>query len=189
MTNDANASNTSAVKGAVTGNIVLVGMPGAGKSTLGVVLAKILNKGFIDCDLVIQQECDKTLQALIDEYGVDGFLDIENRVLSDIQAENTIVATGGSAVYSDDAMRHLAGIGTVVYLDISYDSLTSRLDDLQERGVVLKGGNSMSLQDLYNERYPLYEACADMRVNIDDLSVSAAARKVAAALQAWEKTD
>ena len=121
-------------------NIVLIGMPSAGKSTLGIVLAKILNYQFVDADLVIQNQCDKTLQKLIDACGPEGFIQVENEILRDIEAENSIIATGGSAVYSDEAMKHLAEIGRVVYLQISYEELVSRLHDLQERGVVLKGG-------------------------------------------------
>ncbi len=92
-------------------NIILIGMPGAGKSTLGIVLAKILNYNFVDADLVIQNQCDKTLQKLLDACGPDGFIEMENQVLSDMEFEHTVVATGGSAVYSEDAMRHLSGIG------------------------------------------------------------------------------
>jgi len=164
-------------------NIVLIGMPGAGKSTLGIVLAKILNKSFIDADLLIQNQCDKTLQKIIDAMGPEGFISIENEVLSEIRAENTVIATGGSAVYSDAAMKHLASIGTIVYLEISYESLISRLNDLQERGVVLKGGISMSLRELYEEREPLYQRYADITVNVDDLNITAAARKVASAVE------
>lgn len=160
-------------------NIVLIGMPGAGKSTLGVVLAKILNKGFIDTDLVIQGECGKTLQAIIDAEGPEAFISVENAILGKLQTENSIIATGGSAVYSDEAMRHLAALGPIVYLRITYDSLVDRLSDLQERGVVMKGGISMSLRELYDERRPLYEKYADVIVDIDGLSITAASRKVA----------
>lgn len=165
-------------------NIVLIGMPGAGKSTLGVVLAKILNYDFVDADLVIQNQCDKTLQKIIDACGPEGFIEVENQVLSGIQAENSIISTGGSAVYSDAAMRHLSEIGTVVYLKISYDQLVHRLSDLRERGVVMKDGIGMSLRDLFDERKPLYEQYAEITVDVDDLTITAAARKVADAVEA-----
>ena len=168
---------------AIKDNIVLIGMPGAGKSTLGIVLAKIVNKNFVDADLLIQSQCDKTLQKIIDAMGPEGFIEIENQVLSDLEAHDCVIATGGSAVYSDAAMRHLKDIGTVVYLQISYESLVSRLNDLQERGVVLKRGIGMSLRELYEERKPLYEMYADITVNVDDLTITAAARKVASAIE------
>lgn len=164
-------------------NIVLIGMPGAGKSTLGIVLAKILNYDFVDADLIIQQQCDKTLQRLIEACGPDGFIEVENQVLSEMGFEHTIIATGGSAVYSDAAMRHLGEIGRVVYLQINYDELKARLADFSERGVVMKGGIGMSLRDLYDERKPLYEKYADIVVDVNDLSITAAARKVADALK------
>ena len=160
-------------------NIVLIGMPGAGKSTLGIVLAKILNYDFIDADLVIQNSCDK----LIDACGPEGFIQVENEILRELNASKSIIATGGSAVYSDEAMKHLAEIGTIVYLKITYDQLVSRLSDLQERGVVLKGGIGMSLRELYDERLPLYEQYAEVTVDVNDLSITAAARKVADALK------
>ena len=164
-------------------NIVLIGMPGAGKSTLGIVLAKIVGYDFIDADLVIQNQCDKTLQKLLDACGPEGFIAVENQVLSDLKAERSVIATGGSAVYSDEAMKHLSEIGRVVYLKISYDELRSRLSDLQERGVVLKNGVGMSLHELFDERKPLYEKYAEVTVNVDDLTITAAARKVASALK------
>ena len=164
-------------------SIVLIGMPGAGKSTLGIVLAKILNKGFLDADLVIQNHCGKTLQDIIDAEGPEAFIAIENRILCGIEAEDTIIATGGSAVYSDEAMRHLGELGPIVYLKISYESLVDRLCDLDERGVVLRDGVSMSLRDLYDERQPLYERYADITVDVNDLSITAAARKVAHAVR------
>ena len=163
-------------------NIILTGMPGAGKSTLGVVLAKILNYDFLDADLYIQNKHGKTLQDIINERGPLGFLDVENEDLQEICPHHTVVATGGSAVYSTEAMQHFQRIGTVVYLQISYDSLVERLGDLQERGVVLKGGIGMSLAELYEERLPLYEKWAQVTVDVEGLSITDAAKKVAAAL-------
>lgn len=163
-------------------NIILIGMPGAGKSTLGVVLAKIANKRFVDADLVIQERCGATLQAIIDEKGSEAFIELENEILCSIEAENTVVATGGSAIYSEGAMRHFSDIGTIVYLEISYESLIDRLGDLQERGVVMRNGMGMSLRELFDERKPLYEKYADITVDVDDLSITAAARKVASAI-------
>lgn len=165
-------------------NVVLIGMPGAGKSTLGVVLAKIIGYDFIDADLVIQNQCDKTLQMIIDACGPEGFIEVENNILSDIDADRSIISTGGSAVYSDAAMKHLTEIGTVVYLKISYSQLVHRLSDLRERGVVMKNGIGMSLRELFDERLPLYEHYAEITVDVDDLTITAAARKVADALKA-----
>ena len=159
-------------------NVVLIGMPGAGKSTLGVVLAKILGYEFIDADLLIQSKLDKTLQKLIDACGPDGFIEVENEVLCTLSASHAVVATGGSAVYSDEAMNHLKSIGTVVYLRVSYEELESRLGGLHERGVVMKSGMGMSLSDLYEERRPLYEKYADLTIDIDGLSVRDAARRL-----------
>lgn len=184
----ASVSGAQAVRGKdesrnAADNIVLIGMPGAGKSTLGVVLAKILNYDFLDADLVIQNKHGKTLQTLINERGPQGFLDVENQDLQEINVHRTIVATGGSAVYSEQAMRHLQSIGTVVYLQISYSELANRLGDLQERGVVMKGGVGMSLADLYEERLPLYEKWAEITVDVEKTSITQAAKKVVAALK------
>lgn len=159
-------------------NVVLIGMPGAGKSTLGVVLAKILGYEFIDADLLIQSKLDKTLQKIIDACGPDGFIEVENEVLCTLSAKRAVIATGGSAVYSDEAMEHLRSIGTVVYLRVSYEELESRLGGLHERGVVMKNGIGMSLHDLYEERRPLYEKYADVTIDIDGLSVRDAARRL-----------
>ncbi len=161
-----------------TSNIILIGMPGAGKSTLGVVLAKILNYSFIDADLLIQSQCDKTLQKIIDACGPDGFIEVENEVLCTLSSENSVIATGGSAVYSDEAMKHLASIGTVVYLKASLEELESRLGGLYERGVVMKDGIGMGLDALYKERIPLYEKYAEVTLDIDGLSVRDAALRL-----------
>lgn len=161
-----------------TSNIILIGMPGAGKSTLGVVLAKILNYSFIDADLLIQSQCDKTLQKIIDACGSDGFIEVENEVLCTLSADQSVIATGGSAVYSDEAMKHLSSIGTVVYLQVSLKELENRLGGLYERGVVMKDGIGMCLNALYEERIPLYEKYAEVTIDIDGLSVRDAARQL-----------
>ena len=161
-----------------TSNIILIGMPGAGKSTLGVVLAKILNYSFIDADLLIQSQCDKTLQKIIDACGPDGFIEVENEVLCTLSADQSVIATGGSAVYSDEAMKHLSSIGTVVYLQVSLKELENRLGGLYERGVVMKDGIGMSLNALYEERIPLYEKYTEVTIDIDGLSVRDAARQL-----------
>ena len=161
-----------------TSNIILIGMPGAGKSTLGVVLAKILNYSFIDADLLIQSQCDKTLQKIIDACGPDGFIEVENEVLCTLSADQSVIATGGSAVYSDEAMKHLSSIGTVVQLQVSLKELENRLGGLYERGVVMKDGIGMSLNALYEERIPLYEKYAEVTIDIDGLSVRDAARQL-----------
>lgn len=158
--------------------ITLIGMPGAGKSTLGVVLAKIINFNFIDADLLIQSQSNKTLQKIIDALGPEGFIEVENEVLSTLEAERSIIATGGSAVYSDEAMTHLGTLGPVVYLRVSYEELKKRLGGLHERGVVMKGSGGMNLANLFEERAPLYEKYADIVLDIDGLSVRDAANKL-----------
>lgn len=143
-------------------NLILIGMPASGKSTVGIVLAKALNYDFIDGDLLIQKETGMTLAAYMDQYGNDAFLKLENRVNAAIDCEKTVIAPGGSICYAKDAMEHFKQIGTVVYLSISYDILEDRLHNAKERGVVLQEGQT--LQDLYNERKPLYEKYADITI-------------------------
>lgn len=143
-------------------NIILTGMPGVGKSTIGVILAKELGYQFLDSDLLIQQQEKKLLKDIIAEKGVDGFLAVENQVNSSIEAERAVIATGGSAVYGKEAMEHFKRTGIIVYLKCSYDALEKRLGDLKGRGVVLKDGQT--LRDIYEERSVLYEKYADLIV-------------------------
>ena len=126
---------------------------------------------------------EAALQKLIDACGPEGFIQVENEILRELNASKSIIATGGSAIYSEPAMDHLSDIGRVVYLKISFDELKQRLADFSERGVVMRDGIGMSLRDLYDERLPLYEKYADITVDVNDLSITAAARKVAAALK------
>lgn len=148
-------------------NITLIGMPGAGKSTVGVVLAKRMGMDFIDTDLIIQKEYNKTLAEIIDEKGIEEFKKIENDVISKLELDNTIIATGGSAVYGKEAMKHLRDISKVVYIELSEENIEDRLGDLNERGVVLEDGET--LQELYDERIPLYKKYAHIIVNANDM--------------------
>lgn len=124
-------------------NIVLIGMPGVGKSTIGVILAKVLGYSFLDADLLIQEQEGKLLREIIEEKGTDGFIEVENRVNASIRADRAIIATGGSVVYGKEAMEHLKEIGRVVYLKVSYAILEKRLADIKGRGVVLKKGQTL----------------------------------------------
>ena len=159
-------------------NLILIGMPGCGKSTVGVVLAKALGMDFIDSDLVIQKTTGKRLSQIIDESGDEGFREVENRVNAQLEADNSIIATGGSVVYGEEAMRHLKAIGTVIYLKLSYASIEDRLGDLHARGVTIQPG--WTLRDLYNERCPLYERWADVTIDCEELRL----REVVAELRA-----
>lgn len=152
-------------------NIVLIGMPGVGKSTVGVILAKVLGYQFVDSDLVIQKEEGKLLKEIIAEVGPEGFIEVENRVNARLQVENSIIATGGSVVYGKEAMEHLKEIGTVVYLSLPYEEINKRLSDIKGRGVVLRNGQT--LKDLYEERTLLYEKYADVRIDETGLNVEA----------------
>ena len=151
-------------------NIVLIGMPGVGKSTIGVILAKILAYHFLDSDLVIQEREGKRLHQIISEVGTEGFLKIENDVNASLQVEKTVIATGGSAIYGAEAMEHLKEIGEVVYLKADYPTICKRLGNLEKRGVALKPGQT--LKDLYDERTVLYEKYADVIVDEKGLGTS-----------------
>ena len=150
-------------------NIILIGMPGAGKSTVGVVLAKRRGCRFLDSDLLIQEKYDALLHDLNTKYGTEGFLKIEEEVNASIHVKQTVIATGGSVVYGRTAMEHLGKIGTVVYLKLSCETIKDRLGDLNERGVTLRQGQT--LEDLYAERIPLYEKYADVTVDCEKKSI------------------
>ncbi len=153
-------------------SIILIGMPSCGKSTLGVLLAKKLGMSFIDCDLLIQEREGKLLHEIIEEKGNEGFLKIENEVNSSISYQNTVIATGGSVVYCEEAMENLKKLGKVVYFRISYEEMCRRLGDFSHRGVIMRQGSS--LIDMYNERAPLYEKYADLTFDIEGSSLSEA---------------
>ena len=160
-------------------NIVLIGMPGAGKSTVGVVLAKVIGHKFVDSDLVIQETYGKLLHELITEHGLNGFLEIENQVNAGLDMTKSIIATGGSVIYGKEAMEHLKEIGLVVYLKLSLESIADRLGDLQQRGVALKEG--WGLKELYEERVPLYEKYADLTIDCEEKSIRQITEEIAGA--------
>ena len=157
-------------------NIVLIGMPGVGKSTIGVILAKLLGYKFIDADIVIQQEEGKLLREIINSEGVEGFIQVENRVNASLDCHKAVIATGGSVVYGKEAMEHLQQIGRVVYLKVDYEIINQRLGNLKGRGVVLKEGQD--LKALYEERIPLYEKYADIVVDENHCNIEETVEKL-----------
>ncbi len=159
-------------------NITLIGMPGAGKSTVGIVLAKLLCKTFIDADLVIQNNEGKRLHKIIEEIGNDRFLKLENDTLANLKVHNSIISTGGSAIFGKEAMIHLKKTSTVVYLKVPYEVIEKRLRSLKRRGVVFDAGQT--LRDIYDIRTPLYEKYADIVIECDNESdIQATAMKIA----------
>lgn len=150
-------------------NIVLIGMPGAGKSTVGVILAKVLGMNFIDSDLLIQEQEGMLLKDIIKKEGQEGYIDIENQVNRDISVKNTVIATGGSVVYCPQAMEHFCDTSKVVYIKLTYDTISKRLGNIRRRGVVLREGQT--LYDLYEERIPLYEKYAHITVDAEGFGI------------------
>ena len=138
-------------------------MPASGKSTVGVILAKILGYNFVDADIVIQKKDGRKLSEIIEAEGIEGFIEIENKVNSENETENTVIATGGSVVYGKEAMEHYKNIGRVIYLKVDMDILSKRLRNAKQRGVVMR--KDQSLISLYNERSPLYEKYADITID------------------------
>ena len=158
-------------------NIVLIGMPGCGKSTVGVLLAKAMGKAFIDTDVVLQAKEGKKLQPMIEEIGIEAFLEKEQDAILSLSCDHTVIATGGSVIYGAEAMKHLHKHGIVVYIRLPYEVIKKRLSNLATRGVTLKEGQS--LLDLYNERIPLYEASADLICEADGLEIEETVVRIA----------
>lgn len=163
-------------------NVILIGMPGSGKTTIGTELSEKIGYGYVDSDSVIVAREGKRLNEIIADVGREKFLDIEAKVNSEICADRCVIATGGSVIYREQAMEKLKTMGKIVYLKLSYESIASRLGDLQKRGVALKDG--FTLMDLYRERTPLYEKYADISVDLTGLDVQRSVEKVAEALKA-----
>lgn len=165
-------------------NIIFIGMPAVGKSTVGVVVAKRLGYEFIDTDLLIQKQEKRLLREIIAEEGIDGFLKIENQVNRDVEAERAVIAPGGSAVYCEEAMRHFKETGTVIYLHASFAEIQSRLKNAKKRGVTLRDGQT--LRQLYDERVVLFEKYADITVSEDGRNLEETIEKVLEVLENME---
>ncbi|KNY28607.1 shikimate kinase [Pseudobacteroides cellulosolvens] len=147
-------------------NIILIGMPGAGKSTIGVLLAKTINKPFIDTDLLIQQKEKDFLQNIIRKNGIEGFLSIEESVILETDLKNHVIATGGSVIYSEKSMKHLKRNGILIYLDLPLEAIENRIKNIKTRGIAM--GQNQSLQSLYTARKPLYEKYSDFTIDCDN---------------------
>lgn len=150
-------------------NIILIGMPASGKSTVGVVVAKRLGYEFVDTDLLIQKQEKRLLKEIIAQEGNEGFLAIENQVNRDLQVERAVISPGGSVVYCEEAMEHFKQIGKVVYLKAPFEEINRRISNAKNRGVVLKEGQT--LKDLYEERVKLFEKYADLTVEEEGSSL------------------
>ena len=161
-------------------NLIFIGMPAVGKSTVGVIVAKQLGYGFIDTDLLIQEEEGKLLKEIIQEKGIDGFLAVEDRVNVKVSARKTVISPGGSVIYCKNAMKHYKEIGKVVYLQASYETINKRLSDAKNRGVVLKQGQT--LRNLYDERVELFERYADITICEDAQTLEETVDSVLASL-------
>jgi shikimate kinase len=154
-------------------NIILIGMPGAGKSTVGVLLAKRLGYQFVDTDLLLQTQQNRRLQQIIAENGLDAFKRLEEEILCNLQASHSVVATGGSAVYSQRAMARLKQLGLLVFIDIPLAVLLQRVNDMDSRGLVI--GPDETYEDLYRERQPLYRKYAEVTIEGGGLTVESIA--------------
>jgi len=161
-------------------SIILIGMPGAGKSTVGVILAKALGLRFIDTDILIQERTGRVLQDILDRDGYQEFTKYEEETILSLHPHHAVIATGGSVVRSDAAMAHLKSLGVVVYLRISFHEMEKRLSNITTRGIVLLPGQS--LRDMYNERAPLYEKYADITIECTDEDFESVVARVIAGL-------
>jgi len=168
-------------------NIVLIGMPGCGKSTIGVLLAKRLSRYFLDTDVLVQVVHEKSLQELIRIHGMDGFCQIEQDYVTCLDLKNAVIATGGSVVYYEFSMQSLKNDGTLVYLKLPLEELTKRLGDLNQRGVVLEPGQTLAT--LYEKRTPLYERWADVVVDLSGLGHEASANAILNELEGFSDPD
>ncbi len=157
-------------------NIVLIGMPGAGKSTAGVLVAKTLGMSFIDTDLLIQEKESRLLQEIIDADGVKEFLKIEEDVVLRVNAENSVIATGGSVIYSKKVIEHLKEKGKLIYLKLRYDEIEQRIHNMSSRGIAI--GKDQSLIDLYNERIVWYEEHADMIIDCSNAAIEGVVQQI-----------
>lgn len=159
-------------------NIVLIGMPGAGKSTVGVLLAKAIGYDFIDTDILLGRQIGHTLQDFIDKYGIDEFLRAEEKAAMYLQCANTVIATGGSMVLSDVAMKHLKSEATILWLDISLEEIKRRLGNIQTRGIAM--GSGQTIDDIYAHRQPLYAKYSDIRISGQglELDIEATVREI-----------
>ena len=162
-------------------NVILIGMPGSGKTTVGTYLSELIGYGYIDSDSVIVAREGMRLPEIIEKKGTEAFLDIEAKINSELCASRCVIATGGSVIYREKAIDALKKIGKVVYLKLSYEEIDRRLGDLKARGVALKDG--FTLKDLYEERTPLYEKYADIVVCLDGLTVEESARAIEEAVR------
>lgn len=166
-------------------NIILIGMPGCGKSTIGVVLAKMTGYRFVDSDLVIQEKDGRLLCDIIEQEGIEKFNEIENQINASIYAEKSVIATGGSVIYGKEAMNHLKDIGIVVYIRLPFENISRRLGNLSKRGVSMKEGQT--LKDLYDERIPLYEKYADIIVDESGMGISQTAERICREVKRFSK--
>lgn len=165
-------------------NIVLIGMPACGKSTVGVILAKTIGKNFVDTDLLIQEKENDLLQNLINEKGNDYFQKVEAELLAELDAGNAVISTGGSAIYYKEAMENLSRNGIIVYLELSLDTIHTRLDNISTRGITMAPGDT--IEDLYHYRIPLYEKYADVIINGEEKDVEQVVSDIIEAVKTFQ---